>query len=363
VKVPVIVGTGLVALDVVIRGKGSNAVRRCVGGTCGNVLTILRYLGWKAVPVARLASDRANAIVEADLNRWHVDTRFLSITPVAPTPIFVERLLHDAEGSPVHRFPRTCPCCGAWLPRYTPVAARSTATVLESVPSPSVFFFDRPSRGAVALATAYVKQGALVVFEPSAGGEPDLFRVALELADVIKYSDERFATLPPHKPRSSRRLEVQTLGAKGLRYRMGGGRRLGTWHHLSSVKTAGVVDTAGAGDWCTAGMLTHLGRAGREGFERVTDDELVTSLRYGQTLAAWNCGFESARGGMYERTRQEFERDVAALMAGNNQALLSRLDDSVGESLGEICPACLVRGAEDAKTPQKAGLQSAGYDS
>lgn len=194
------------------------------------------------------------------------------------------------------------------------------------------------------------------MFEPSAGGDPDLFRAALEIADVIKYSDERFATLPPHKARVSRRLEVQTFGAAGLRYRMGEGRRLGTWRHLRSIKTASVVDTAGAGDWCTAGMLTHLGGGGREGFEQVTDDKLAESLRYGQALAAWNCGFESARGGMYERTRKQFESDVAALMAGNNQVLPSRLDSSVGELLGEICPACPMRGEDGAKTPKKVRL-------
>jgi fructokinase len=338
--VPVVVGTGLIALDVVIRGKGSKPVRWSVGGTCGNVLTILRYLGWEAMPVARLANDRARAIVDADLTRWRIDTRFLGIAPVAPTPVVVERLLRDDHGSPIHRFSWTCPCCGAWLPRYTPVGARTVASVAEEVPTPAVFFFDRPSRGAIALATAYRRRGVLIVFEPSANGEPELFETALELADVIKYSDERFATLPPHKSQTRRRLEVQTLGVDGLRYRLVSGRRPGAWRKLPSVRTGGVVDTAGAGDWCTAGMLTHLGRAGREGLDVVKHEDLDAALRYGQALAAWNCRFEGARGGMYERSREQFVRDVEALMAGDQGTLPSLLEDSVGESLGEICPAC-----------------------
>ena len=48
---PTVVGTGLVALDVVVSGDD---VKYFAGGTCGNVLTCLSYLGWDAKPVARL---------------------------------------------------------------------------------------------------------------------------------------------------------------------------------------------------------------------------------------------------------------------------------------------------------------------
>jgi sugar/nucleoside kinase (ribokinase family) len=337
---PLIVGTGLVALDVVIRGNGSQPVRCNVGGTCGNVLTILSYLGWNAMPVARLATDRARAIVDADLTRWSVDTRYLSIAPVAATPIIVERLSRDDRGAPIHRFSWTCPCCGAWLPRYTPVGSRAVASVADAVPTPAVYFFDRPSRGAIALATAYSKRGVLIVFEPSASGEPELFETALELADVIKYSEERFVTLPPHKPQTRRRLEVQTLGVNGLRYRLLSGRRPAAWRKLPSIPTGALVDTAGAGDWCTAGMLMRLGLGGREGLEGLQTDALEAALGHGQALAAWNCRFEGARGGMYERTREQFVLDVEALAAGNPGALPSLLDVSASELLGGLCPAC-----------------------
>ena len=45
---PVVVGTGLVALDVVINSDVHRPPRLWAGGTCGNVLTILSYLGWHA---------------------------------------------------------------------------------------------------------------------------------------------------------------------------------------------------------------------------------------------------------------------------------------------------------------------------
>jgi sugar/nucleoside kinase (ribokinase family) len=337
--VPIVVGTGLVALDVVFRGPSKKPLGRYAGGTCGNVLIALRYLGWKAIPVARLADDRARRVLEADLVRWGVDVRFLGLLPHAPTPIIVERILANRKGTPEHRFSWTCPCCGAWLPKYKPVLASAVAAVTDDVTRPSVFFFDRPSRGALNLAKRYAAAGSVVVFEPSASSEPGLFDASIEAADVIKYSDQRLAAIP--EPRSKkRRLEIQTMGGAGLRYRIRQGRRGGSWHALPAIHTSGVVDTAGAGDWCTAGFLARLGGGGIEGIDSLSEKDVRDALRYGQALSAWNCRFEGARGGMYERSREEFSRDVAALLEGADQAATSDVHDEEEFELDTICPAC-----------------------
>ncbi|WP_433934233.1 PfkB family carbohydrate kinase [Sorangium cellulosum] len=338
--VPVIVGTGLIALDVVFQGDADAIVRQCAGGTTGNVLTILRYLGWKSVPVARLADDRARAVVQADLMRWGVDVRFLGLAPQTPTPIIVERVLRTENGEAVHRFSWTCPCCGAWLPRYRPVGARASEQVVSEIPVPTVFFFDRPSPGAVALARNYAAAGALVMFEPSASGDRAAFEPALAIADIVKYSEQRFAKLPAHRPSGGRRLEIQTLGVDGLRYRIGTGRRAGSWRHLPAIAARDVSDTAGAGDWCTAGLLTQVAAGARSGFAEVGDEEVEAALRYGQALSAWNCRFEGARGGMYDQSRRDFEREVDALLKGSDQAKRSAPETPRCEPLSDICPSC-----------------------
>lgn len=43
---PAIAGTGLIALDVVIPNEPRSLPQLWAGGTCGNVLTALAYLGW-----------------------------------------------------------------------------------------------------------------------------------------------------------------------------------------------------------------------------------------------------------------------------------------------------------------------------
>jgi len=69
---PIVIGTGLLALDIVFSADDAMAPQFYAGGTCGNVLVILSYLGWKSYPVARLNEDAASGYVVKDLKRWAV---------------------------------------------------------------------------------------------------------------------------------------------------------------------------------------------------------------------------------------------------------------------------------------------------
>ena len=105
--------------------------------------------------------------------------------------------------------------------------------------------------------------GALVVFEPSAGGDPRLFREALQICGVLKYSDQRARSFSELLYHGDPLLEVETLGEDGLRYRCqlprGHSRR---WRKLGGFEIDNIKDTAGSGNWCTAGLLLCIGKAG-----------------------------------------------------------------------------------------------------
>ena len=83
---PSIYGTGLIALDIVISANKSQPVRSWVGGTCGNVLTIMSFLGWKSYPIARLNGDVASIQVKEDFSRWGVHLDFAECSPRHNTP-------------------------------------------------------------------------------------------------------------------------------------------------------------------------------------------------------------------------------------------------------------------------------------
>src|SRR4051794_36087227 len=84
---PVIAGTGLIALDVVIPDGTHSLLRLWAGGTCGNVLAALSFMGWDAYPIARLRDDAASSQITQDFSRWGVKLDFLGLDPAGSTPV------------------------------------------------------------------------------------------------------------------------------------------------------------------------------------------------------------------------------------------------------------------------------------
>jgi sugar/nucleoside kinase (ribokinase family) len=363
---PRALGTGLLALDIIINVDSQEAPRCYAGGTCGNVLTILSYLGWQSAPLSRLHPGAAAERVLADLRKWKVSAEFISLKDDGSTPIIIERIARLGAGEPYHSFSWRCPGCGAHLPGYKPLLAGTAKELVGRLPASEVFFFDRVSRAALHLAKVCYDGGAVVVFEPSGVGDPDLFREAWRLSQIVKYSHERLRDIADLELKRSERegvlLEVETLGAEGLRYRS----RLpkattNGWRQLNALKPETFKDAAGSGDWCTAGLLNRLARGGLVGFQATVGKQLQEALRYGQALASWNCGFEGARGCMYQVDKPTFERHVEKILKGGEAATVAPKDDfaTVADLLGCFCPSC--KGVEFASvTPQRNGARARG---
>lgn len=349
---PVLIGTGLIALDVIIYGNQYQLSRRWAGGTCGNVSIILSYLGWNAFPVSRLNGETASRRVLRDLKRWNVNLDFAKSVPRVNTPIIIHKILADKSGEPAHRFSLRCPNCGAWLPRYMPITSAAAQRVATKIKDPAVFFFDRVSRASITLAEACANKGAIVFFEPSGVGDPRLFREALSVAHIIKYSRERIPVVREIQPNRAL-LEIQTLGEEGLRYRSKlRAANTSDWHHLDGCKVTTLKDTAGAGDWCTAGIIYQLGAKGLVGLETTTEHQLLNGIRFGQALAAWTCKYEGARGGMYEVDRATFRKEVGELVEqfGSFNTALGQ-DQSTGLDASGLNPQGLVSGTRMIRIP------------
>lgn len=290
---PTIAGTGLFALDIVLRLDGSAAPPR-LGGSAGNVLAILGALGWSSTPVGLLGSDSAADAICRDFARIGADTRWLLRSSDHATPVIFQHQLDTARdrSGATHSFTFACPACGTRRrPQWGDEAAISRGDAL--LPTPRVFYLDRPTPLGVDLAERYAREGAVVVFEPSATGDDvGLFARALRAARIVKYADERLSDLSVFDLHPGA-VEIQTRGADGLRFRVLTDRP--EWTHLSAYRLPAVHDTAGAGDWCTAGLLYEL-------FSRpvapnwMDTQSLARGLAFGQVLAALNCMTEGARG-------------------------------------------------------------------
>ena len=312
---PVIIGTGLVALDVVIADNPKVNPFLCAGGTCGNVLTALAYFGWDAYPIARLRSDAASKRIIDDLSEWGVKLDFITLSECGSTPVVVQHILQRGNGKRSHRFSRRCPTCGAWLPWYKAVRANTVPELTPRLPKADVFYFDRTSRGAITLAENARKDGALVVFEPSTESDPEQLADALETSHVVKVASDRAGGNESFRESAAPLLLIETLGPDGLRYSYGHRKRR-AWTTLPAFETSDIRDTAGAGDWCTAGIIEVLGPRGPKGLEASNEEVLHAALRRGQAMAAWNCHYDGARGGMYASGKGAFEQAIKDILAG-----------------------------------------------
>ena len=350
---PKLFGTGLIALDLVVGPDPESPIRAWAGGTCGNVLCILAYLGWDAYPIARMNHDVASDRALADMKHWGVHVDWASCAPTTHTPMIVQEIRRARDGQTNHRFSWSCPHCGKWLPQFKAITVDSVEKVKKALAEASVFFMDRLSRGSLALAADASARGALVVFEPSSKATDRLMAEALALAHIVKYADHRLSNLPGVMGSDSAvLLEVQTLGHQGLRYRHRLGRGTSRWMRLNAIPAPQLADSCGAGDWCTAGLLAKAAAGGQEGFRRVGARGIRSALRYGQALAAWNCGFEGARGGMYAVSREVFTSQISGLLNGRRDSIANPPVDST-PTQAVTCPACPIGPSAPDKTEEE----------
>ncbi|MBZ5524801.1 MAG: carbohydrate kinase family protein [Acidobacteriia bacterium] len=344
-----LVAAGLCSLDIVF-GLEDPAPKFYAGGTCGNVVAGLAFLGWDAIPIARLAHDVAGEFVRGDLERWGVNTSLLGLDPTGATPIILEKIQTSKNGIPKHRFLWNCPDCGSYFPPFKPVLRTQVEDLKKKLGRPEIFYADRVSRSAVELARHFRHEGSLIYFEPSAGGDPKLFREMLQLCDVLKYSAQRARSFSELLRDHKAYLEIETLGEDGLRFRTR--RAFTSWQTVAAYEVS-IKDTAGSGDWTSIGLMSEMLGEGRKALEKCSKQRILSCLEHAQAIAALNCQFEGPRGGMYQLSRSRFMQSLTALKAkkpgDSKQRKISLIQQL---STAAVCPSC---GPTDNRRPRLDG--------
>lgn len=288
-------GAGLIALDLLVLDARDLRLRRRAGGTCGNVLAILSFLGFETAPIVRLGTDEAADILISDLQSVGVDCRHVQRDPAARTPRVVE-FIPNRSGAR-HRFAFKCPICRRRLPRRSELDYEQAVESLEQMDL-KLFFFDRAGPSTVRLASEARKRGALVMFEPDSFKTNCHFTTALELSDIVKYSSRRVGQPIDtwlHRIRVKPRLVVETLDGGGLRYILRTQGRPGApWKHQNAFIVNNPTNQAGAGDWCSAGLITKILLNGSA--HRWREKSISRALAFGQALAAASIRFKGPRG-------------------------------------------------------------------
>lgn len=306
---PRAVGTGLVALDVLIENP-KQTPKTYAGGSCGNVMAILAWSGWTATPWSRLGNDANAKHVRKDLEHFGVNVNHLEQAAGGGTPVIVQENRRTATGQLTHKFHWKCPSCGNPYPRFRATLLNAVAGVAKSTGHPAVYFFDRATPAAIKLAETYRATGTTVIFEPNSIRDEKLFQRAVQQAHVLKYSAERLDAFQDLLEAVQVPLQIETLGADGLQFRL----RRSAWAKLPSFKAPVFIDAAGSGDWCTAALIDQAFRK-KVDWKTAKAEVIRHGLERGQAFAALNCGYPGARGMMYHINAETAQRQVAELVA------------------------------------------------
>ena len=335
----VAIGSGLITLDIIINDTNNKYLTICVGGSCGNVLSILSYFKWSSYPVAYMGKDIASNFIIRDLSYWKVNTNLMYFDDNISTPIIIEKVYNNNDIT--HKFEFKCPYCGSDLPRNRFIPKRYLPEIIKKMPSSDIFYFDRISKTIIEIAEIQKKYGALVFFEPYKITKERLFKKCLKIAHIVKYSGEQIKQIPYDIKIP---LEIKTLGELGLKYKINTDEnKEDEWIKLKAYNHNDIIDSAGAGDWCTAGIIHAIGQNGSEGLLNASEAQIKNAIKFGQYLASINCKYLGARGMMYNIKTSDIKK-----INNNSYFSIKKLDVISKENpitknydyLKFLCPFC-----------------------
>ena len=289
VEKPAIALVGESLVDLVLEGESPLAFTGTLGGSVLNTATVLARLGYPVRFFSEVGEDWLSAWSDVEMARRGLNPK-LQRHP-GPMPLALVRL--DPEGNARYSFHR--PFQAPFLPESG--ALRGVGAFHFG----SLFALEaRTAKGVAALLEEAARAGALLSYDPNLRGLPspeERARVEAYLGrvDLLKLSLEDARLLFPEAPleavrRLPPRLKVLTLGPEGALAFLGEGEV-----RVPGVRVR-VVDTVGAGDTFTAGLLALLLRrgGGRGVLEGLDLEGLREALEAAVALSALACTVRGA---------------------------------------------------------------------
>lgn len=268
------------------------------GGSPANTAVGLARLGTPAALLARLASDELGRLLREHLAASGVDLRLVVHAP-EPTTLALATL--DELGRAEYTFYVDGCADGGWSPADLPDALPAGTRAVHVSGSLALAV---PAMGEVLEAFLARESGRrTVVVDPNvrpalARDERDLrerLRRWLGLADIVKVSGDDLAWLHPGEPVAEVTARWQRLGPPLVAVTLGAGgahARCGEHAVTLPAEPVEVVDTVGAGDAFTAGLLDWLARHDRLGPGRLpalTAGELSAALGAALHVSGLTC--------------------------------------------------------------------------
>jgi fructokinase len=290
------------------KSTGSLAFQGFIGGSSLNVATATSRLGQATTFLTQISTDLFGTKLVEHMQTNQIDTTFVLESSAPSTLAFVE----ERGGQAHFTFLGNSAADTLYNPQPRPVLPSS----VQFVQFGSISLLTDPTSSSIAEIVANHRERVTVVFDPNCRPAltPDLadykkkLETWLKIAHLVKVSDQDLNWLEPDKTLDEVGKDWLTKGPKAVIITRG--------EHGSVLFRAGkpnleietpkvtVIDTVGAGDTFTAGLMVGLLEHGHEHsnqLEALTDETWLAVMRFAAVSAAINC----TRAGANPPTRDE----------------------------------------------------------
>ncbi|MGR6917929.1 carbohydrate kinase family protein [[Actinomadura] parvosata] len=296
------------------RERGELTLRVLPGGGPANTAVALARLGTRTRFLGRISHDAFGALFRAHLDASGVD--LTGCVPAAEPSTLAVATLDDA-GQAGYTFHAEGSADWQWSAAELSADRVGDAVCLHTG---SLALVRDPGAEHVENLLAALPETVTVSIDPNVRAalvDPAVYRARMPRwcarADIVKLSDDDLEHIHPGEPAeqvcdawhaAGVRLVVITRGPRGALVSLDGTRA-----HLPAPATE-VVDTVGAGDAFTAGLLHHLGAADLLGgrLKSLSPDQAAEAAAFGSRVAALTCSVAGAN--------PPWAGDLTALRAG-----------------------------------------------
>ena len=269
-----------------------------VGNTCGNVMTMLPYLGVDTFPIGHFDDSEQGLKITASLHHYGADTRFVQNSPNGGTTLMT--CIHKLDQNGHHAMSHRATAPNSRFPKRKLMRKDEVQAFLKQLDfTPDAYFFDTAEAGPRELAVALKQQGVLVYFEPENDKEQKKFLRCVEASDIIKFSGTRITDLA-FVDQYRDKLFIRTSGSRGMEFNLKG---MG-WKHIEPVPNSNEVDWEGAGDWTTSVILAELCKRGKTGIAQLTEEDVAEVLKKAAAIASRSVSYMTSKGLIHNEKQQ-----------------------------------------------------------
>lgn len=261
-----LLGLGALSMDVIYEGNKNPIFR--IGGSLCNTSYILANLDYPVTYITKVGADREGKYIKQKLSESGVNTQHIFTDKSKPTGK-IRQIVNYGE----HEYTFVCKHENKLPEMLMPTPDEITDEMVNL--RPKMFYFQYVNDATMMFAKKFKGLKIPVFFEPQKIHDTPEHREIVQYCDMVKYSVE--PEFLPEVP-----LLLHTMGRNGTDYNL----NYGGIKHVPAFRISNVVDTGGAGDHMTAGMLYKL----------LNSYSIQDAILYGHALASLSCRFIGAHG-------------------------------------------------------------------